>query len=668
MFEKLFYNKLLNMKELKLFTVLLFLSCVLPFNSRTQVINNLIYMWSNALNSNTRTVVNDTKVDVNGNIYVYGEFNGTCDFNPFSGLDSRTAVGGYDIYLSKYDILGNYLWTVTFGGSGNENSADGGLEVDPSGSSLYLVGEFIGTVDFDPGVTIENKTSLGASDIFFCKYTTAGVYSFTKTIGGTGSDDVGEVKMHGAGIVLCGRFSGSVDFDPNAGISNFESNGIWDQYLLKLSANGIFTWLRQWDLHSDRENLEIRTDGLGNIYMFGEYFMTNTDIDPGVGTVLISNSNVMQGNLFYLKLNPSGNYVLSATYNIPTIEVSFFIDAGSNLHVALNSYGVINVGSISATTNGTSSGVLLKLSNNGTVLMSTLLDNTGDDYFGVVDKVTDNSFVFFYVLTHTSSGALGLSAGTHVVKYDLNHTYVFNETFSSQFPVILCADNGGGVVISGTFTSTANFDFNGTQNMTTSEFYVNMFVSRYDSYTTLPVEMVSFFANCSKDNMELNWQTASEHNSSHFVLERSVDGIEWEKLGEVAAAGNSTSTLNYSFVDTSMLARALSYYRLLQVDFDGVSETYGPIASNCEGTSAFELVIAPNPSAGEFSLKIDTKRSQEVGIKAYHTSGKEVANEIIYAAEGTSLNFLNMKDLASGVYTLHVQHKGGIISRKIVIL
>ena len=189
-----------------------------------------------------------------------------------------------------------------------------------------------------------------------------------------------------------------------------------------------------------------------------------------------------------------------------------------------------------------------------------------------------------------------------------------------------------------------------------------------DASTPLPVSMAFFNLKCNEGNVELYWQTASEHNSSHFVVERSVDGIEWGKLGEVAAAGNSTSTLNYSYIDTSLLARALSYYRLLQVDFDGISETYGPIASNCQATSAFELVIAPNPSAGKFSLKIDTKRSQEIGVKIYHTSGKEIANELISAAEGTSLHYLNMKDLASGVYTLRLQHKGGIICRKIVIL
>lgn len=186
--------------------------------------------------------------------------------------------------------------------------------------------------------------------------------------------------------------------------------------------------------------------------------------------------------------------------------------------------------------------------------------------------------------------------------------------------------------------------------------------------SALPIEILSLTANCNSNETKIEWQTASEHNSSHFVVERSVDGIEWEKLGEVAAAGNSTSILNYSFIDVSLLARALSYYRLLQVDFDGVSEKYGPVSNNCEVIKPFELEIAPNPNTGNFTLKVATKRSQEMDVRIYHTDGKEVANEIISATEGPSLHYLNMEYLAAGIYTLCVQHEGGIISRKIVIL
>jgi hypothetical protein len=182
------------------------------------------------------------------------------------------------------------------------------------------------------------------------------------------------------------------------------------------------------------------------------------------------------------------------------------------------------------------------------------------------------------------------------------------------------------------------------------------------------VSLAFFNLKCNEDNVELYWQTASEHNSSHFAVERSVDGIEWEKLAEVTAAGNSTSILNYSFIDVSLLARTISYYRLIQIDFDGENETFGPLSSTCEAINAFELVVSPNPSIGKFLLKIDTKRSQEIDVKIYHTSGKEMANEIISSTEGTSLHYLNMEHLASGIYTLRAQHKGGTISKKIVIL
>lgn len=570
--------------------------------SECQVINDLVYTWAVGLNSGSTTIVSDTKVDVNKNIYVYGEFNGTVDFDPSAGIDNKTAVGGYDVYLSKYDLNGTYLWTITFGGTNSESAADGGLEVDQTGSNLYLVGEYLGTVDFNPTGTVDNRTSLGGSDVFFMKISTAGVYQFTKTIGGTGFDDVGEVKMHATGIIFTGRFSATVDFDPNAGTNNLTANSVWDQYMVKFNSSGNISWVRQWDFSSDRENLEIRTDVLNNIYFFGEYMLTSTDMDPGAGTALLSSSNTSSGNLFYIKLNSSGNYVSANSYNIPTTEVSAYIDMNNEIHLSLRSTGVVNNGISSFTTSGTSSGLLMKLSNVGVVLNSTVLDNTGLDYYGVMDKITDNGYNYFYVLVETSNGANGFTAGKHIVKYDLNHNLVYSEKFSNQLPQIMCIDVDGSVIISGQFTGTNNFDFNVVHNLTTSSSFQNMFVSKYDSYTNLPVEMIQFGIICKEDSEDLiYWETASEHNSSYYEIKISDDGKIWNKICEVAAAGNSVEKLRYEYPYETLNRN--TYYKIEQYDIDGKNKTYGPFVG-CEN----ELnKVFPNPNNGEFYLNISEK-------------------------------------------------------------
>lgn len=93
----------------------------------------------------------------------------------------------------------------------------------------------------------------------------------------------------------------------------------------------------------------------------------------------------------------------------------------------------------------------------------------------------------------------------------------------------------------------------------------------------LPVEMLSFTAREEGEDVRLDWTTATESGSSHFVLERSADLNSYTSIGTVQAAGSSQSTLNYALFDTDPL-EGLAYYRLEQVDLNGVSEYFGPIA------------------------------------------------------------------------------------------
>jgi len=99
--------------------------------------------------------------------------------------------------------------------------------------------------------------------------------------------------------------------------------------------------------------------------------------------------------------------------------------------------------------------------------------------------------------------------------------------------------------------------------------------------TPLPVELTYFIGENVNEGNVLRWQTASEHNSDYFLIERSTTG-EFNENSVIAtrkSAGNSTSVLDYSFVDITF-ENAINYYKLVQVDFDGKYKEYGPIAIN----------------------------------------------------------------------------------------
>jgi gliding motility-associated-like protein len=109
------------------------------------------------------------KIDLyNGSIFITGGFNGTADFNPSAATDNLTSNGGYDIFLAKYDLAGNYQCAFNIG----SNQDDFGNDILIAGPDrFYLVGGARGTnVDFDPSSSTFLLSSKGTDDAFMVKY------------------------------------------------------------------------------------------------------------------------------------------------------------------------------------------------------------------------------------------------------------------------------------------------------------------------------------------------------------------------------------------------------------------------------------------------------------------------------------------------------------------
>jgi hypothetical protein len=181
-------------------------------------------------------------------------------------------------------------------------------------------------------------------------------------------------------------------------------------------------------------------------------------------------------------------------------------------------------------------------------------------------------------------------------------------------------------------------------------------ISSSTTFAPLPVELVSFQANCAGDNkINVSWTTASEHNASHYVVEHSRNGNEWTALAMVAAAGNSTSLLDYTYVHENANA-GTNYYRLTQYDNDGVFEQFNVVSAACDNmNNTTTLSTYPNPSEGSFYISLFTEEMEGAGvITLTDAKGTVVYTQDVSIQKGNTIFHMDNLNVAPGMYYIQV--------------
>jgi hypothetical protein len=212
--------------------------------------------------------------------------------------------------------------------------------------------------------------------------------------------------------------------------------------------------------------------------------------------------------------------------------------------------------------------------------------------------------------------------------------------------------NGGGFSFSDetfvfTATSTSHrIEWDGTSPTTCGLIVDNIGIAEV---MPLPVELVYFDAVVvSKDEVLLSWETAAEINNSHFTIEHSVDGVNWEILTTVAGAGNSNVPTSYVVVD-EVPNFGVSYYRLKQTDFDG-KYTYSDIkAVEVEMPATNNVRVYPNPTRDALTIDgLPSEYGQQVEL--FNALGQAVAVQI--QSQNERQVIIDLSNLQEGMYLL----------------
>jgi len=191
------------------------------------------FVWAHRMGGGTYDFGLGIAVTGEGDVCTTGYFTGTVDFDPGAATFELTSVGGQDIFVSKLDSAGSFVWARRIGGARDDQGQDVATATD---GVVYITGHFSQTADFDPGSDPFNLTSAGSDDIFVSKLDSGGDFLWAGSMGGASVDRGCRIAVTRDGSVhITGQFYSTSDFDPGAATFNLTSTGGYDIFLAKLN-------------------------------------------------------------------------------------------------------------------------------------------------------------------------------------------------------------------------------------------------------------------------------------------------------------------------------------------------------------------------------------------------------------------------------------------------
>jgi hypothetical protein len=171
----------------------------------------------------------------------------------------------------------------------------------------------------------------------------------------------------------------------------------------------------------------------------------------------------------------------------------------------------------------------------------------------------------------------------------------------------------------------------------------------------LPIELVQLEAKPRITTVDLLWTTSSEQNSSHFLVERSADGRDFEVIGSVDAMGDRSIPTDYQFTDENPI-RGMNYYRLRMVDLDGTSG-YSNVVTALFEPDEVRIMVVPNPTRDRADIVMSSIYEDNLIVRITDGSGRLISTYL--APSGAQRIELPIEKLEAGSYTVQLVTQQG---------
>lgn len=275
-------------------------------------------------------------------------------------------------------------------------------------------------------------------------------------------------------------------------------------------------------------------------------------------------------------------------------------------------------------------------------------DNTTFNTSGC--PITTENFSVRYRMTKT------LAAGTYIITVGGDDGYRLSLNGGSTYVINQWSDRSYG-------TTTYTAQLNGTYNMVL-DYYENSGANRVSfnmAASMLPVKLISFAGTIFNNKAELVWKCAEATGFSHFTVQKSTDGRNFENIGKIEAKSDYSGIQSFSYSDKSVSANA--YYRLAMVDIDGTIEYSSIVALSAKSNGATRIypTIVEN---GNIIVENDSRRGT-AKLEVFDMNGRMVFTKQITG--GRQQVSLQMNKVA-GTYVARVTGENEVLLNQMIVV
>jgi hypothetical protein len=380
----------------------------------------------------------------------------------------------------------------------------------------------------------------------------------------------------------------------------------------------------------------------GELQLENDINLTN-NLDIPSGNLRLNQKVVNLGTTGFMSNEGDGH---SAYCDCPTGYIQRTITIGSNTTVTPGNMG------LTITTNGNQM---------GTTVIKRRHQRAGSTSINFLTSTTPSVFRIYDVLPQFN----GTSYPPNGLNVDITYSYLSTEVGSeisgneSVFGVWRSGDAGttwedkGGVI-----------DLN-NRTITLNGFSQFSWISAGPSGEVLPLDLLSFNGTNKGEYNQLNWITDNEVNFSHFELEKSREGYNYETLTNIPSNGLSNVRNNYSFNDNN--PSQINYYRLKSIDLDG-SYSYSNVIVIETKLETNTGTLYPNPTSDIIKYSFNSETNEKLEIKVLDVVGKVVLRVETELEVGNNTIPVSLSELPSGTYTIQIKHMNQMVTNSTKVI